>query len=106
MTNAADVALRGAAVVESVGVSAGVGESTTVVGAGSEEFGGRSGEVVGALRVSAGPNTVVVLVGVSKWPLNSFGTDKTAALNVQGSGGEPRALWSNQQCGCCQRTCS
>lgn len=40
MTNAADVALRGAAVVESVGVSAGVGESTTVVGAGSEEFGG------------------------------------------------------------------
>ncbi len=62
MTNAADVALRGAAVVKSVGVSAGVGESTTVVGARSEEFSGRSGEVVVALGVSARTDTVVVLV--------------------------------------------
>ncbi len=61
VANAAVVVLRRASVVESVGVSARVGESAAVVSARLEKLSSAGGKVIIALRVLARTNAVVVL---------------------------------------------
>lgn len=63
ITNAAVEVLRGALVVESVGIGLGVGKGTAVEVARSKEGSGRGGLFVVALGVTARPSVVVILGG-------------------------------------------